>query len=79
VGISNLFERDPAEAFVGPGHEEHRASAMGSNFLIEASNVFLERGDAVLGEFWDVVLQDDSIVVSLLDAFMHRGQSVEDT
>jgi hypothetical protein len=52
---------------------------MGSNFLIEASNVFLERGDAVLGEFWDVVLQDDSIVVSLLDAFMHRGQSVEDT
>jgi hypothetical protein len=52
---------------------------MGSNFLIEASNVFLERGDAVLGEFRDVVLQDNSVVVSLLDAFMYRGQSVEDT
>ena len=51
---------------------------MGSNFLIEASDVFLERGDAVLGEFRDVVLQDNSVVVSLLDAFMHRGQAVED-
>ena len=51
---------------------------MGSNFLIEASGVFFEGSDAVLGEFRDVVLQDNSIVVSLLDAFMHRGQSVED-
>ena len=52
---------------------------MRSDFLIEASGVFFEGSDAVLGEFRDVVLQDNSVVVSLLDAFMHRGQSVEDT
>ena len=56
MGVGDLLERDPAEAFVGPSHEEHRASAMGSNLLIEAPDVFLEGGNAVFGEFREVVL-----------------------
>ena len=77
MGVGGLFEGDPAGAFVGRGHEKHRATAGRADFRIKAADVFLERGDAVFGEFREVVLQDDTIVMPLLDAFVYRGQPVE--